>query len=402
MFRPDREQGIVERIAGIAIAAIIICNCGSRDASGSGPVARPAGQHSASRPAAEPASKGRPTTAPYNVIGRTHVVAAAMLQVNDKFISLEQVLNPLRRRLATEAARLSPADFRLQARMLIREETLRQVRRTLVLAQATKRLDEAEQKFIDGELEKAYLQLLAEFGGGSRTVLSERMEQEGTSLAAWRKELRRALMAQLYLRRMFLPQIAVTRKQMWDHYRRHIDKFRTQPKVQMQIVAAPFSAFSQSDVGGGPTTRPSRTQQAKLLIGKAAAALAKGEEFGKVAREYSKGPLADKGGIWPLMGRGNFREAVEEAAFKQDLGQVSGIIETPEGFYIVKTIKREEGRETHFEQVQDQIELELHGRQYEKVSNEYLTKLLNRATIQSVGRFEQAAVEAAVRRYAPR
>lgn len=66
---------------------------------------------------------------------------------------------------------------------------------------------------------------------------------------------------------------------------------------------------------------------------------AEGADFAELAREYSDGPSADKGGDLGTFGRGTMAESFEKAAFKMDVGQISDLVETPFGFHIIKRTK---------------------------------------------------------------
>ena len=100
------------------------------------------------------------------------------------------------------------------------------------------------------------------------------------------------------------------------------------------------------------------------------------------------------------MEQGSFRdEEVEKAAFAQKAGEISGVIETAERFYVVKTVKRLPGELTTFEEVQEQIQEKLHTQIYNKLISEYLAKFEKKAILQATDKFEAAAVDAAVRRY---
>ena len=359
------------------------------------PAPEPSSQPAASRPTTAPAA----TTTPggYRVIGKPEVVAAAMLQVNDKFITLEQVLHPIRRELMA-AGRAPAGDFRRRAAALIQDEIRRQVQQTLILDEARRRLSDEEMRVVEKERLRRYRQALAEFGG-SETLLAQRLKTEGTTLPAWQEEMRRALTVRVYLERILLPQVAVNRKMMWDYYNGHIKEFRRPATVEIQLIEVPFSAYVTTRPATEADQKTAR-RKAREQIDAAVAALAGGEDFAKAARKFSKGPMAAKGGVWPPLERGSLRaEAVEAAAFSQKEGQVSGVIETPTGCYVVKTLRHRPGEKAAFEQVQGKIEAELRMQQYEKISGEYMTKVYSKAVIRAADAFEEAALDSAVRRY---
>lgn len=69
-----------------------------------------------------------------------------------------------------------------------------------------------------------------------------------------------------------------------------------------------------------------------------------GENFATLAVLYSESPTAPKGGEMGFMGRAEMDPDYAKAAFSLKKGQVSNIVETAAGFYIIQLIDRREDR----------------------------------------------------------
>jgi parvulin-like peptidyl-prolyl isomerase len=64
-----------------------------------------------------------------------------------------------------------------------------------------------------------------------------------------------------------------------------------------------------------------------------------GESFAKLAEQYSIDGSRKHGGDLGLFGRGEMVRPFEEAAFKLNKGDVSGIVKTEFGYHIIKRLE---------------------------------------------------------------
>jgi peptidyl-prolyl cis-trans isomerase SurA len=68
--------------------------------------------------------------------------------------------------------------------------------------------------------------------------------------------------------------------------------------------------------------------------------LKKGEDFEALAREYSEGPTASRGGDLGMVKRGDLVKEFEEVAFQMEPGEISDIVKTQFGFHIIQLVQR--------------------------------------------------------------
>ena len=384
--------------------------------------ARKAAPGATTRPAAtrptttQPAGKGPPrpdvpvATANVEPIGRTilpvggkarpigpeRVVAASALQVNNRFITADDILRRLRPQLNKVPQTITPQGFGQRVLPWIAQEIREQINQALVLEEASKRLTDQQKKVIDAEVAQARNAMLAE-AGGSITKLRQTLAKQGTTLEQVLTEHREGTAFRFYLRSRFLPVIVITRKMLWDYYRTRSEEFTTEKKVQMQIIAAPFNRFLPEKVARpSAMERQAARAKAKETIDQAVAALAKGEDFTQVAQRLSRGIKAKDGGVWPLMAADTFRETqVEQTAFRLKVGEMAGPIETKQGFYVVKVRRLQAGRVVPFEEAQETITQTLRNRMYLDLTEKYFRDLYGKALITRSEEFHQLVLKRA-------
>ena len=344
-----------------------------------------------------------PTTARAAEPAGGEVVAASIIQVNDRFITIEDVLQPIGGDLARLPATVSEITYRRKVAAMIDQEVRRQLIQRLVLAEAQRRLTDQQKEHIRREMEQTLRTMIAETGG-SRKKLEAKFIREDTTLNAALAEQRKQLTIRLYLRSRFTPTISVTGKMLWRYYNSHRADFTTPKMVQMQIITAPVRVFLPDR-----TTRPTAMElraaraKAKQVIDQAVTQLVDGQAFGEVAKRLSRGIKAADGGLWDLMAKGSFKaERIEEIAFKLTEGQMAGPIATADGYYVVMTRKVRPGKQIGYEDAQEDIEKALREQQFNKVTDEYFKKLLATATIVQSKQFLKMATDRAVKKYRPK
>lgn len=108
--------------------------------------------------------------------------------------------------------------------------------------------------------------------------------------------------------------------------------------TQPAEIAASHILISLKGAERSTQTRTKQEAQ-KLAEDVLKQAQAKGVDFAALAKKYSDGPSKDKGGDLGTFKKGAMSPAFEKAAFALKVGQISGIVETPFGFHIIKRTK---------------------------------------------------------------
>ncbi len=309
---------------------------------------------------------------------RGEVVTKPVLQIDSQnILTVTQVLRPIRGQLEDIPSSTPREKFRSRAKTLIERQIWNEVAEAMVYSEATKNFTQDQKDQIDAEIEKQRREMITK-AGGSETKLKNMLADRGTTLEEVMAAKRRQLIIDSYLRSKFIPSVSIPRKRLLEYYNENISQYRSPKRVAMQIIAAPFEEFLPADVSS-PTEqqRWQARQEARKVINRAAEALNEGQSFTAVAKELSRGIRAEEGGKWPMMPKDSFRiQEVENAAFELKVGQVSQIIKTDEGYYIVKARKVDAGKGVEFSRIQPQIEEKLRMQEYAGKVDRYLGELV--------------------------
>lgn len=107
-----------------------------------------------------------------------------------------------------------------------------------------------------------------------------------------------------------------------------------------------------------------------------------GADFEQLARTKSLDNTAIRGGDLGFFQRGQMIPEFEEAVFKMQKGEVSGVIKTPFGYHIIKLTDRAEPAQRDFRQVKNLVEKQLLNDKRSKLFNEFMKKLKGNDQIQ--------------------
>ncbi|MBW2662896.1 MAG: peptidyl-prolyl cis-trans isomerase [Deltaproteobacteria bacterium] len=130
--------------------------------------------------------------------------------------------------------------------------------------------------------------------------------------------------------------VTVTDKELRKYYNLNTHEFRTNPKVQARAILL-----------------KTKEQAEKVLY-----RLRKGEDFGKLAQDFSIDPFtASDGGSMAILekGKGKVFTQIEEVLFDLKPGEISDVVETAFGFNILSVDEVFPSELKPFEEVREQI-----------------------------------------------
>lgn len=137
----------------------------------------------------------------------------------------------------------------------------------------------------------------------------------------------------------------ITDQQVEDYYEENREMFKQEKEVRARHIL--FKLAQNAPVEEEEKVK----EKASRVLEKARA----GGDFAKLAKKYSEGPTAPKGGDLGYFSRGQMAKPFEEASFKLKKGEISELVRTRFGYHIIKVEDVKEARTKTLEEVHGEI-----------------------------------------------
>lgn len=168
-------------------------------------------------------------------------------------------------------------------------------------------------------------------------------------------------------------------------YERHKDDYRSEPKIRLKYLFFDFARdMDKIKLADGavkaryeaekakysvPEQRHARhiffkvsktdSNQVRAAEKKKAEAVLKlvkgGMDFAAAARKYSEGPTGPSGGDLGFFSRGRMVKSFDDVVFSLKPGEISGVVESPFGYHIIKLVEVRPAFTRSFDQVKGEI-----------------------------------------------
>ena len=124
-----------------------------------------------------------------------------------------------------------------------------------------------------------------------------------------------------------------------------------------------------------PQADAMQKDRARKALKKVQQKLQTGEDFGALAKEFSQGPSAPKGGDLGFFGRGQMVKPFEDKAFAMKTGEVSDIVETQFGYHLIKVTDKKPESTLTFVEVKERLGEHLKQQKVQQEIGAYVEKL---------------------------
>jgi parvulin-like peptidyl-prolyl isomerase len=191
------------------------------------------------------------------------------------------------------------------------------------------------------KVEAAYDRERARYG--SEDAWKQSLAKKGFTVESFRAEVRthQTIQALLDQERASISEKDVTPKEIQALYDRSGPRLDTGERLVLRHI------LIRLPEGASPEQRKEARARAESIAARAQ----KGEDFATLARKESQDEsTAASGGLLPEIIRGQMPKTIEEAAFSLKPGAVSGVVESPAGFHVLRLEERRPSRRLSLEE----------------------------------------------------
>ena len=307
-----------------------------------------------------------------------------VLSVGTETITSQEVVEPLIEPFRKFAKENDFEQFRRYAGRQVEQALINKISSVLLYQEAKKtggkNIDEAIEKAVNTEVR----QFIVGFGGDYAKA-EEELKRMGMDWEQFRQYQKKLIVSHSYLSSQIPEQSALTHRQLLEYYNKVKQESFTRPaKLKFQLIDIQPSRLEITDGNS------SREQQTVALAGSIYGLLQNGEDFGRLARQYSHGHRAKFGGEWQALEPESLAKPYDilaGQAEKMQEGQVSSPLAAQDHIFIVKLLEKRGATVEPFEKVQEQIETRILLQQRKEVIDQLGYKLAERASAGQKGQF---------------
>jgi hypothetical protein len=225
--------------------------------------------------------------------------------------------------------------------------------------------------------ERELPELMKELKVENQQDLERELARLGSSLADVRRTFNEKVVASEWIRSKVKINEEVSPDEMLEYYRAHLSDYEYPTQVRWEEIMVNRSRYNNSQQAYAEMARIGNEvwQRGKE-------AQVQGAAFAELAKTKSDGFTAKDGGLHDWTTQGALKAGlIDKTLFSLAVGQMSPILETSEGFHIVRVLERKDAGRRPFTEVQADIRDSLKEERFQAGVQEYLNTLRRDARI---------------------
>ena len=241
----------------------------------------------------------------------------------------------------------------------------------------------------DTELIKQLNQMRIDMKLPDLEALQKEAEKQGISWEDFKQTQRNQIITRKVIGEEVGGHLSISKEEEEKFYDEHKAEMEQPEYIRLsEILVAPKvapAATTAPDANATPSaaTQPSVDEAAKQAADAAALAKANdllkqihdGANFEDIAKKYSDGPSAADGGALGVFERGKLAKSIEDATFSLKTGEVTNVIQTKQGYVILKAVDHQQAGIPPLKDALPKIQDALYFQKLQPALRAYLTKL---------------------------
>jgi peptidyl-prolyl cis-trans isomerase SurA len=261
-------------------------------------------------------------------------------------------------------------------------------------------LDKGKELGITGETQvvKRLNEMRVKMGKASMDELEEEARKQGINWEEFKEQIRSGVVAEQVIGQEVGSKVqrSITTDEALAWYNKHQKDMEGPEQVSLNEILVkvqqPPASSENKDTAGGTVAPaqddPARAAEAAAKVAEAKAKansileqLRKGAKFEDLAKSSSDGETAAEGGRLGEFKRGELVKDYEDRTFSLKPGEYTDVIQTKQGFIILRVNAHRAAGVPAFKDVEDRIKEAVYAEKLEPAARDYLTKLRDEAFI---------------------
>jgi peptidyl-prolyl cis-trans isomerase SurA len=221
------------------------------------------------------------------------------------------------------------------------------------------------------EVDKAVARIKQEQGVNNPEDFSAALLKEGLSEAEFRNKIKEQILRFRLISREIGSKIVIPEVRIQEYYQKNKYKLQKTEGVHLAHILLTISEKSS------PDEIERQKKKGEELLGR----LKKGEDFAELARKFSQDPSATQGGDLGMFVLEEIEPALQKVISVLKPGEFSSVIQSPNGWQIIKLIDIKGAKEVSFDEVRGRIQEQLFQEEVDQRFAQWLQKIKDRSYI---------------------
>ena len=203
---------------------------------------------------------------------------------------------------------------------------------------------------------------------GDRVTLARTLKSQGITLETYHQQTRDEIIVDALRQKNISQELIISPQKIASEYEAHKTNFALGDEVKLRMIELRKS--KDGDNG-----------QAKKLAEEIIKKIEEGAAFEEMAKVYSDSSLRSSGGDWGWVERSVLRKDLVEAAFGLKPGQRSGVIDLPDGCYILLVENKREAHLRPLAEVREEIEKALVNKERARLQQRWVNRMKTKSFV---------------------